>query len=192
MLSEKFANEPAAPIRGEGSAYYSSSSRVEISAFKPEGGVQMSSDPSDQGFINIGSASGSPNPGPSFIQRHAFPGVGTRYYVPAEKLVLKAASGYQFCAPTTGLQQGDAMESSTGPLHSCQQPEEEEASRKRELRLMKNRQAAKECRRRKREYINCLESHVAMLQEENKKLMEEINYLKGISDDKLSSKGQTA
>lgn len=56
--------------------------------------------------------------------------------------VSLAASGnvsaYQFCSPTTSLQQGVAMASSSGPLHSSQQLGEE-ASRKRELRLMKNR-----------------------------------------------------
>ncbi|XP_060776594.1 cAMP-responsive element modulator-like isoform X3 [Neoarius graeffei] len=72
-------------------------------------------------------------------------------------------SAYQFCAPTISLQQGVAMASSPGPLHGSQQLGEE-ASRKRELRLLKNRQAAKECRRRKRECINCLEAHVSMLQ----------------------------
>lgn len=40
------------------------------------------------------------------------------------------------------------------------------------------RQAAKECRRRKREYVNCLEAHVSTLELQNKKLLEELKYLK--------------
>ncbi|XP_058243998.1 cAMP responsive element modulator b isoform X2 [Hemibagrus wyckioides] len=97
--------------------------------------------------------------------------------------VMLAATGdvsaYQICAPTTSLPQGVAMASSPSPLHSSQQLAEE-ASRKRELRLLKNRQAAKVCRRRKREYVNCLEAQVSMLQMQNKKLMEDLKYLKGI------------
>ena len=34
----------------------------------------------------------------------------------------------------------------------------EEAARKREVRLMKNREAARECRNKKKEYIKCLEN----------------------------------
>lgn len=40
------------------------------------------------------------------------------------------------------------------------------------------RQAAKECRRRKREYIRCLETRLTMLEAQNKKLMDELNYFK--------------
>ena len=36
----------------------------------------------------------------------------------------------------------------------------EEAARKREVRLLKNREAARECRRKKKEYIKCLENRV--------------------------------
>ena len=34
----------------------------------------------------------------------------------------------------------------------------EEQARKREIRLMKNREAARECRNKKKEYIKCLEN----------------------------------
>jgi len=54
----------------------------------------------------------------------------------------------------------------------------EEASRKRELRLMKNREAAKECRRRKKEYVKCLETRVAVLENQNKQLIDELKTLK--------------
>ncbi|XP_047667567.1 cyclic AMP-dependent transcription factor ATF-1-like isoform X5 [Tachysurus fulvidraco] len=49
------------------------------------------------------------------------------------------------------------------------------------------RNAAKECRRRKREYINYLEVHASILEQQNKKLMEELNYLKGICEQKPSA-----
>lgn len=39
-----------------------------------------------------------------------------------------------------------------------------EANRKRAVRLQKNREAARECRRKKKEYIKCLENRVAVLE----------------------------
>lgn len=55
---------------------------------------------------------------------------------------VAAATGdmptYQIRAPTTALPQGVVMAASPGSLHSPQQLAEE-ATRKRELRLMKNR-----------------------------------------------------
>ncbi|XP_040104348.1 cAMP-responsive element modulator isoform X11 [Oryx dammah] len=96
---------------------------------------------------------------------------------------MAAATGdmptYQIRAPTTALPQGVVMAASPGSLHSPQQLAEE-ATRKRELRLMKNREAAKECRRRKKEYVKCLESRVAVLEVQNKKLIEELETLKDI------------
>ncbi|EDO41380.1 predicted protein [Nematostella vectensis] len=56
----------------------------------------------------------------------------------------------------------------------------EEATRKREMRLMKNREAAKECRRKKKEYVKCLENRVAVLENQNKTLIEELKALKDL------------
>ncbi|PRD34836.1 UNVERIFIED_CONTAM: Creb1 [Trichonephila clavipes] len=74
--------------------------------------------------------------------------------------------------PTGGLSQGS--------LQTIQNPQQlaEEAARKRELRLLKNREAAKECRRKKKEYIKCLENRVAVLENQNKALIEELKSLK--------------
>ena len=52
------------------------------------------------------------------------------------------------------------------------------SSRKREIRLLKNREAARECRRKKKEYIKCLENRVAVLENQNKALIEELKSLK--------------
>ncbi|XP_041039202.1 cAMP-responsive element modulator-like isoform X4 [Cetorhinus maximus] len=90
---------------------------------------------------------------------------------------------YQIRTPTTTLPQGVVMATSPGTLHSPQQLAEE-ATRKRELRLMKNREAAKECRRRKKEYVKCLESRVAVLETQNKQLIEELKTLKELYCDK--------
>ena len=46
------------------------------------------------------------------------------------------------------------------------------------MRLMKNREAARECRRKKKEYIKCLENRVAVLENQNKALIEELKSLK--------------
>ncbi|KAK9889523.1 hypothetical protein WA026_006877 [Henosepilachna vigintioctopunctata] len=54
----------------------------------------------------------------------------------------------------------------------------EDQSRKREMRLLKNREAARECRRKKKEYIKCLENRVAVLENQNKALIDELKTLK--------------
>nr|XP_058915600.1 cAMP-responsive element modulator isoform X19 [Kogia breviceps] len=86
---------------------------------------------------------------------------------------------YQIRAPSTALPQGVVMAASPGSLHSPQQLAEE-ATRKRELRLMKNREAARECRRKKKEYVKCLENRVAVLENQNKTLIEELKALKDL------------
>ncbi|KAM5341052.1 cAMP-responsive element modulator isoform 16-T16 [Glossophaga mutica] len=86
---------------------------------------------------------------------------------------------YQIRAPPTALPQGVVVAASPGSLHSPQQLAEE-ATRKRELRLMKNREAARECRRKKKEYVKCLENRVAVLENQNKTLIEELKALKDL------------
>ncbi|XP_029102195.1 cAMP-responsive element modulator-like isoform X4 [Scleropages formosus] len=88
-------------------------------------------------------------------------------------------SAYQIHSPTSSLPQGVVMAVSPGPLHGSQQLAEE-ATRKRELRLMKNREAARECRRKKKEYVKCLENRVAVLENQNKTLIEELKVLKDL------------
>lgn len=64
--------------------------------------------------------------------------------------------------------QGGAITQGTG----------EDQARKREMRLLKNREAARECRRKKKEYIKCLENRVAVLENQNKALIDELKALK--------------
>ncbi|XP_027846270.1 cyclic AMP-responsive element-binding protein 1 isoform X2 [Aphis gossypii] len=54
----------------------------------------------------------------------------------------------------------------------------EDQVKKREMRLLKNREAARECRRKKKEYIKCLENRVSVLENQNKALIEELKALK--------------
>ncbi|XP_075870977.1 cyclic AMP-responsive element-binding protein 1-like [Nelusetta ayraudi] len=63
--------------------------------------------------------------------------------------------------------------------HGFHQPVEDDVQR-RELRLIKNREAARECRRKKKEYVKCLENRVAVLENQNKTLIEELRLLKDI------------
>lgn len=53
-----------------------------------------------------------------------------------------------------------------------------EATKRREVRLQKNREAARECRRKKKEYIKCLENRVQVLEAQNKGLIDELKNLK--------------
>ncbi|CAL8277187.1 unnamed protein product [Lota lota] len=82
---------------------------------------------------------------------------------------------YQLQSPDSGLAQVAVMSSSAG--HA---PRGEEVTRKREVRLMKNREAARECRRKKKEYVKCLENRVAVLENQNKTLIQELKTLKDI------------
>ncbi|XP_041478882.1 cAMP-responsive element modulator-like isoform X3 [Lytechinus variegatus] len=107
---------------------------------------------------------------------------GQQFFVPAATgeypvniARLGEVQAYQI-RPATSLPQGVVM---TAPSNlQQQQVMVEEAGRKRELRLMKNREAAKECRRKKKEYIKCLENRVAVLENQNKTLIEELKSLK--------------
>ncbi|ODM96032.1 Cyclic AMP-dependent transcription factor ATF-1 [Orchesella cincta] len=65
-----------------------------------------------------------------------------------------------------------------GSLSGGQHGHPDEANKKREIRLLKNREAARECRRKKKEYIKCLENRVAVLENQNKALIDELKSLK--------------
>ncbi|NXW29469.1 CREM protein, partial [Phaetusa simplex] len=173
-----------------------------------QGGTIQISNPSSDGVHGLQTLamtnSGAPQPGATIVQYAGQSPDGTQqFFVPGSQVVVQvlgffaikfkirffytAATGdmpaYQIRTPSTTLPQGVVMAASPGTLHSPQQLAEE-ATRKRELRLMKNREAAKECRRRKKEYIKCLESRVAVLEVQNKKLIEELETLKDICSSK--------
>lgn len=46
--------------------------------------------------------------------------------------------------------------------------------------LLDFREAARECRRKKKEYVKCLENRVAVLENQNKTLIEELKTLKDL------------
>ncbi|XP_010018227.1 PREDICTED: cAMP-responsive element modulator isoform X5 [Nestor notabilis] len=151
------------------------------------GAIQISNPSSDgvHGLQTLGMTnSGAPQPDATIVQYAGqSPHSTQQYFVPGSQVVVQAATGdmpaYQIRTPTTTLPQGVVMAASPGTLHSPQQLAEE-ATRKRELRLMKNREAARECRRKKKEYVKCLENRVAVLENQNKTLIEELKALKDL------------
>ncbi|XP_064141154.1 cAMP-responsive element modulator isoform X3 [Loxodonta africana] len=153
-----------------------------------QGGTIQISNPGPDGVQGLQALtmtnSGAPPPGATIVQYAAQSPDGTQqFFVPGSQVVVQAATGdmptYQIRAPTTALPQGVVMAASPGSLHNPQQLAEE-ATRKRELRLMKNREAARECRRKKKEYVKCLENRVAVLENQNKTLIEELKALKDL------------
>ncbi|XP_078703958.1 cyclic AMP-responsive element-binding protein 1-like isoform X37 [Branchiostoma floridae x Branchiostoma belcheri] len=106
-------------------------------------------------------------------------GDGSQQFVTVPVSISPAGEvqAYQIRAPSS-LPAGVVMATPTG-ITSPQQLAEESA-RKRELRLMKNRVAARECRKKKKEYVKCLENRVAVLEQQNKALIEELKQLKDL------------
>ncbi|KAE8750570.1 hypothetical protein FOCC_FOCC002550 [Frankliniella occidentalis] len=84
--------------------------------------------------------------------------------LPFVLVTYSCGRSFQFVTQGGGLSGGSVM------------PEDQ--SRKREMRLLKNREAARECRRKKKEYIKCLENRVAVLENQNKALIDELKSLK--------------
>ncbi|XP_068002370.1 cAMP-responsive element modulator isoform X2 [Melanerpes formicivorus] len=151
------------------------------------GTIQISNPPSDavHGLQTLAMTnSGAPQPGATIVQYAGQSPDGTQqFFLPGSQVVVQAATGdmpgYQIRNPATNLPQGVVMAASPGTICSPQQVAEE-ATRKRELRLMKNREAARECRRKKKEYVKCLENRVAVLENQNKTLIEELKALKDL------------
>lgn len=99
----------------------------------------------------------TPNNGSTIVQYTTNPENGGPFFVPTAMPSIGSSSGMGSPSPSE----------ETGTGH-----------RKREIRLLKNREAARECRRKKKEYIKCLENRVAVLENQNKALIEELKSLK--------------
>ncbi|XP_023137059.1 cAMP-responsive element modulator-like isoform X1 [Amphiprion ocellaris] len=130
-------------------------------------------------------SSAAPQPGATILQCAAQPGDSPQqFYLQGGQMLIQAATGdipaYQLRSPNSGLAQSIVMAASPGGMQSPSSQHAEEITRKREVRLMKNREAARECRRKKKEYVKCLENRVAVLENQNKTLIEELKALKDI------------
>ncbi|XP_072301382.1 cyclic AMP-responsive element-binding protein 1b [Eucyclogobius newberryi] len=143
------------------------------------GAIQLANNGTDgvQGIQTLTAA----QPGATILQ-YAQTSDGQQILVPSNQVVVQAASGdvqaYQIrAAPSSTIAPGIVMASSPAlPTGGAT----EEVTRKREVRLMKNREAARECRRKKKEYVKCLENRVAVLENQNKTLIEELKALKDL------------
>ncbi|XP_073351643.1 cyclic AMP-responsive element-binding protein 1 isoform X2 [Pagrus major] len=148
------------------------------------GAIQLANNGTDgvQGLqtLTMANAAGA-QPGATILQ-YAQTSDGQQILVPSNQVVVQAASGdvqaYQIrTAPTSAITPGVVM--ATSPALGSGGGTEE-VTRKREVRLMKNREAARECRRKKKEYVKCLENRVAVLENQNKTLIEELKALKDL------------
>ncbi|CAI5638561.1 cyclic AMP-responsive element-binding protein 1 [Oreochromis niloticus] len=148
------------------------------------GAIQLANNGTDgvQGLQTLTMANtAAAQPGATILQ-YAQTSDGQQILVPSNQVVVQAASGdvqaYQIrTAPTSTITPGVVM--ATPPTISGSGATEE-VTRKREVRLMKNREAARECRRKKKEYVKCLENRVAVLENQNKTLIEELKALKDL------------
>ncbi|NWX35371.1 ATF1 factor, partial [Notiomystis cincta] len=173
-------------------------------------GLQLAGPGADgvQGLQSLTMANaGASQPGPTILQ-YAQTSDGQQILVPSNQVVVQseyphrgrvgsplsrgaltplvspAASGdvqtYQIrtTATTASLPQAVVM---TSPVTlTSQTSKTDDPQLKREIRLMKNREAARECRRKKKEYVKCLENRVAVLENQNKTLIEELKTLKDL------------
>ncbi|XP_046345695.1 cAMP-responsive element modulator-like isoform X2 [Haliotis rubra] len=148
----------------------------------PAGAIQITTHPDgtpvSQGLQTLTMSNASPSTGAqgATIVQYA-QGPDGQFYIPGTVSVGgTGVQAYQI-ATSGALPQGVVMAAAGSPITSPG-GHGEEASRKRELRLLKNREAARECRRKKKEYVKCLENRVAVLENQNKTLIEELKALK--------------
>lgn len=148
------------------------------------GAIQLANNGTDgvQGLQTLTMANAAGAQQGATILQYAQTSDGQQILVPSNQVVVQAASGdvqaYQIrTAPTSAITPGVVMAASPalGTGNAT-----EEVTRKREVRLMKNREAARECRRKKKEYVKCLENRVAVLENQNKTLIEELKALKDL------------
>ncbi|KAE8298673.1 Cyclic AMP-dependent transcription factor ATF-1 [Larimichthys crocea] len=148
------------------------------------GTIQLATPGSDgiQGLQAVTMAnSGGAQQGTTILQYAQTPD-GQQILVPSNQVVVQGAGGemqtYQIrTAPTSSsLSQTVVMTSPVG----LSQGKSDDPTMKREIRLAKNREAARECRRKKKEYVKCLENRVAVLENQNKTLIEELKTLKDL------------
>ncbi|XP_058529459.1 cyclic AMP-dependent transcription factor ATF-1 isoform X2 [Ochotona princeps] len=154
-------------------------------AIAPNGALQLASPGTDgiQGLQTLTMTnSGSAQQGT--ILQYAQTSDGQQILVPSNQVVVQTASGdmqtYQIrtTPSATSLPQTVVM---TSPVTlTSQATKTDDPQLKREIRLMKNREAARECRRKKKEYVKCLENRVAVLENQNKTLIEELKTLKDL------------
>lgn len=169
-------------------------------AIAPNGALQFASPAADtvQGLQTLSMSGGGDlhqhlgGAGTTILQ-YAQTSDGQQILVPSNQVVVQTPSGdmqtYQIRTTTAGgggsttsaLPQTVLM-SSPLALSSAAAANAKtvDPQLKREIRLMKNMEAARECRRKKKEYVKCLENRVAVLENQNRTLIEELKTLKDL------------
>lgn len=168
---------------GSSSGLGSTALQYQSATVIPSGAIQISvsadGTPVAQGLQTLTMTNASPassgvaTAGATIVQYAQGPD-GQQFYIPVGSTGTMQA--YQIASAGT-LPQGVVMATNSTAIGS-RDAASEEAQRKRELRLLKNREAAKECRRKKKDYVKCLENRVAVLENQNKTLIEELKALK--------------
>ncbi|XP_019942190.1 cyclic AMP-dependent transcription factor ATF-1 isoform X3 [Paralichthys olivaceus] len=150
----------------------------------PNGTIQLATTGSEgiQGLQAVTMAnSGGAQQGTTILQYAQTPD-GQQILVPSNQVVVQGAGGevqtYQIrtASASSSMPQTVVMTSPVG----MSQGKTDDPTFKREIRLAKNREAARECRRKKKEYVKCLENRVAVLENQNKTLIEELKTLKDL------------
>ncbi|XP_078062864.1 cyclic AMP-dependent transcription factor ATF-1-like [Mustelus asterias] len=162
-------------------------------AIAPGGTIQLAG-PGSEGVhglhtLTMSNTGGITQPGTTILQ-YAQTADGQQILVPSNQVVVQTTSGevqtYQIrSTPTTNPLPQTVMMSTPVNIQP-QSTKTEDATMKREIRLMKNREAARECRRKKKEYLKCLENRVLVLENQNKTLIEELKTLKDLYCHKTS------
>ncbi|AWP02963.1 putative cyclic AMP-dependent transcription factor ATF-1 isoform 2 [Scophthalmus maximus] len=187
LSSEEMTQDPAstggAGVTVPTTQIYQTSSGQYIT-IAANGTIQLATPGTDglQGLQAVTMAnSGGAQQGTTILQYAQTPD-GQQILVPSNQVVVQGAGGevqtYQIrTAPTSSsLAQTVVMTSPVG----LSQTKSDDPTFKREIRLAKNREAARECRRKKKEYVKCLENRVAVLENQNKTLIEELKTLKDL------------
>ncbi|KAM9483501.1 cyclic AMP-dependent transcription factor ATF-1 [Clarias gariepinus] len=149
-------------------------------AIASNGSLQLAGGGSEgvQGLQTLTMTNSTPSQ-PTILQ-YAQTADGQQILLPGNQVVLQGAGGemqaYQIRSSSSALPQTVVM---TSPVISSQ-GKSDDPQLKREIRLAKNREAARECRRKKKEYVKCLENRVAVLENQNKTLIEELKTLKDL------------
>nr|XP_046239920.1 cyclic AMP-dependent transcription factor ATF-1 isoform X2 [Scatophagus argus] len=148
----------------------------------PNGTIQLATPGSEgiQGLQAVTMANAGGAQQSTTVLQYAQTPDGQQILVPSNQVVVQGGElqTYQIrTAPTSSsLPQTVVVSSPVG----LSQAKTDDPTVKREIRLAKNREAARECRRKKKEYVKCLENRVAVLENQNKTLIEELKTLKDL------------
>ncbi|XP_059410207.1 cyclic AMP-responsive element-binding protein 1a [Carassius carassius] len=145
------------------------------------GAIQLANNGTDgvQGLQTLTMTNAAGAQAGTTILQYAQTSDGQQILVPSNQVVVQGdVQAYQIRTAAASTIAPGVVMSSSPALPG--QGGTEEVTRKREVRLMKNREAARECRRKKKEYVKCLENRVAVLENQNKTLIEELKALKDL------------